>query len=170
MAEAVASHGFTPEGSENPIYGSKWGEKPHPEFIHLVSLSGRHQKKWWLGTAGPIATPFKPPTKTKDFQYNHRIKLVWKPYTPGTCVKCNTQCFIPVWTGLKKDEKYSREVDNMRPQKVVNGYVQGAITPELTGESRLTFCKTCWKPCTQPPQLMKRGGPRQQHPRRGGRD
>ena len=154
MAETSTSHGSTPGWPENPIYGIKGGEKPHPEFRDLnfnryiwCLSADATRRRWWLGAAGPIAAPFKPPTKTKDFQYSHRVKLVWKPYTPGTCVKCNTQCFYPVWTGLKKDKKYSREVANMQPPKVINGYVQGAFNPglELTGESRLTFCKTCWR-------------------------
>ena len=37
----------------------------------------------------------------------------------------------------ERKKKYSREVANMQPPKVVNGYVQGAFIPgiELTGES-----------------------------------
>ena len=83
------------------------------------------------------------------------LEMIWnhkgtfsesQQYTQKWFCLPSTPVFVPVWTGLKKEKKkYSREVANMQPPKVVNGYVQGAITPgiELTGESRLTFCKTC---------------------------
>ena len=80
MAEASTSHGSTPGWSENPIYGIKGGEKPHPVFRdlnfnrYIWCLSADATRgKWWLGAVGPIETPFKPPTETKDFQYKHRI-------------------------------------------------------------------------------------------------
>ncbi|CAL8234065.1 unnamed protein product [Arctogadus glacialis] len=155
MAGASGSHDTTTK-SDNLLYEcmNVALRGPHSECKELNfnryiwCLSGdAARKKWWLGRAGPMGTLFQPPTKDNVLQYRHRIQLDWKPYTPGTCAKCNTKCFLPVWTGLKKDKKYSKDVANLQDPEVVDGYVQGANAQgiELTGESRLTFCKTCWK-------------------------